>query len=222
MTSSVSPDCSRSSSSLVRTHVIGQRSELTSSERTTSGTVAAGMRRPSYLILHGYQGSGPGHWQTWLAGRLRSGDAAVHYPDLPDADAPALHALAGRAARRARRDRRAADRRLPLAGVRAVAASRRRGRRRRRARAARRAAVAGRASRTCWPGSSRCRTWSRRTRGWSAPTTIRTAPRARTRSIPGRPTSCPGQGHINPDAGYGPWPAVEAWAREGTVPLTAR
>jgi len=50
------------------------------------------MRRPCYLILHGYQGSGPGHWQTWLAGRLRSGDAAVHYPDLPDADHPQLRA----------------------------------------------------------------------------------------------------------------------------------
>ena len=50
------------------------------------------MRRPCYLILHGYQGSGPGHWQTWLAGRLRSGDATVHYPDLPDADHPQLRA----------------------------------------------------------------------------------------------------------------------------------
>src|SRR3954466_4959482 len=48
------------------------------------------MRRPSYLILHGYQASGPGHWQTWLAGRLRSGEATVAYPDLPDADAPQL------------------------------------------------------------------------------------------------------------------------------------
>ena len=48
------------------------------------------MRRPSYLILHGYQASGPGHWQTWLAGRLRSGEATVAYPDLPDADSPQL------------------------------------------------------------------------------------------------------------------------------------
>jgi predicted alpha/beta hydrolase family esterase len=29
-----------------------------------------------------------------------------------------------------------------------------------------------------------------------------------------------GAGHINPEAGYGPWPAAEAWARDGTVPLT--
>src|SRR4051794_18787053 len=46
------------------------------------------MGRPAYLILHGYQGSGPGHWQSWLAGRLRSADAIVRFPDLPDADEP--------------------------------------------------------------------------------------------------------------------------------------
>src|SRR3954470_2214008 len=60
---------------------------------------SGGMRRPGYLILHGYQASGPGHWQTWLAGRLRSGEATVAYPDLPDADSPQLRswleALAG-------------------------------------------------------------------------------------------------------------------------------
>src|SRR3954451_1674256 len=50
------------------------------------------MGRPAYLILHGYEGSGPGHWQSWLAGRLRSQDASVRFPDLPDADAPQLSA----------------------------------------------------------------------------------------------------------------------------------
>jgi uncharacterized protein len=53
----------------------------------------------SFLILHGRQGSGPGHWQTWLAGRLRGNGEHVAYPDLPDADAPMLeqwlHVLAG-------------------------------------------------------------------------------------------------------------------------------
>ena len=92
---------------MVRTHVIGQRRELTSSEWATSGTVAAGMGRPRYLILHGYQGSGPGHWQTWLAGRLRSGDATVRFPDLPDADAPRLSAWLDALDARAGRDRRA-------------------------------------------------------------------------------------------------------------------
>ena len=31
-----------------------------------------------------------------------------------------------------------------------------------------------------------------------------------------------GEGHINPDSGYGPWPAVEAWARTGATPVTPR
>src|SRR3954468_15633610 len=55
-----------------------------------SGTVAHGMSRLSYLILHGYQGSGPGHWQSWLAGRLRATDAQVSFPDLPHPDPPQL------------------------------------------------------------------------------------------------------------------------------------
>ena len=41
-----------------------------------------------FLILHGLAGSGPGHWQQWIAGRLRAAGAEVRFPDLPDADAP--------------------------------------------------------------------------------------------------------------------------------------
>jgi uncharacterized protein len=40
------------------------------------------------LILHGWQGSGPDHWQTWLARRLEAAGAHVQYPDLPDCDIP--------------------------------------------------------------------------------------------------------------------------------------
>jgi uncharacterized protein len=49
----------------------------------------------SFLILHGLHGSGPGHWQTWLAARLRADGERVAYPDLPDADAPSLTAWRG-------------------------------------------------------------------------------------------------------------------------------
>ena len=45
-----------------------------------------------FLILHGYQGSGPQHWQTWLAGRLRRAGAMVAYPAFPSPDAPRLEA----------------------------------------------------------------------------------------------------------------------------------
>lgn len=42
------------------------------------------------LIVHGLGGSGPDHWQTWLAERLLARDVSVSYPDLPDPDAPML------------------------------------------------------------------------------------------------------------------------------------
>jgi predicted alpha/beta hydrolase family esterase len=31
----------------------------------------------------------------------------------------------------------------------------------------------------------------------------------------------PGGGHLNPDAGYGPWPAVEEWALSPPAPMRA-
>jgi uncharacterized protein len=37
-----------------------------------------------FLILHGLEGSGPDHWQTWLAERLRARGERVRYPDLPE------------------------------------------------------------------------------------------------------------------------------------------
>ena len=46
----------------------------------------------SFLILHGYAGSGPEHWQSWLADRLRRAGQTVAYPDLPSPDAPTLEA----------------------------------------------------------------------------------------------------------------------------------
>lgn len=43
-----------------------------------------------YLILHGWQGSGPGHWQAWLADELRAAGHDVAFPTLPDPDHPEL------------------------------------------------------------------------------------------------------------------------------------
>jgi predicted alpha/beta hydrolase family esterase len=44
------------------------------------------MQAPGHLILHGWQGSGLDHWQTWLARRLKG----AAYPALPDPDLPHL------------------------------------------------------------------------------------------------------------------------------------
>jgi predicted alpha/beta hydrolase family esterase len=46
----------------------------------------------AFLILHGLLGSGPDHWQTWLARRLRERDQRVSYPDLPQPDRARLDA----------------------------------------------------------------------------------------------------------------------------------
>jgi uncharacterized protein len=43
----------------------------------------------SFLILHGWKGSEDEHWQTWLAQRLRHAGEAVHYPELPSPAQPA-------------------------------------------------------------------------------------------------------------------------------------
>jgi predicted alpha/beta hydrolase family esterase len=42
----------------------------------------------SFLILHGLEGSGPAHWQTWLAEQLRARGEQVSYPDLPEPSDP--------------------------------------------------------------------------------------------------------------------------------------
>ena len=45
-----------------------------------------------FLILHGLSGSGIGHWQVWIARRLRAGGAWVSFPELPDNEEPRLAA----------------------------------------------------------------------------------------------------------------------------------
>jgi predicted alpha/beta hydrolase family esterase len=171
------------------------------------------------LILHGYQGSGPGHWQTWLAGRLRSGDATVHYPDLPDADDPHLPAWLDLLERELSAIEappvvichslacilwmhHVAGGGAPAERVLLVAPP----------------SPAGvpevlaeffpvplvEAGRLVWADDDPY------------------CPEGAGNVYPGEGDLLPGQGHINPDAGYGAWPAVEAWAREGSVPLTAR
>jgi predicted alpha/beta hydrolase family esterase len=188
------------------------------------------MRRPSYLILHGYLGSGPGHWQTWLAGRLRATEAAVYYPDLPDAESPQLrswlealegeldsiaeppivlcHSLAcllwlhhaaggGKPASRVLLVAPPSEAGAPdaLASFFPVALD-----------AAAVAASAPDGARIvasdddpyCPEGAAEV---------YGGPLGLVT-------------DTLPGKGHINPDAGYGPWDAVDAWARDGTVPLT--
>jgi serine hydrolase len=195
------------------------------------GTVAIGMGRPAYLILHGYQGSGPGHWQTWLAGRLRSLDATVAYPDLPDAEAPQLrswlealegeldalatppvvlchslacllwlhHAAAG--GKRAERVLLVAP--PSLAGAPEALAS----------------FIPAPLDAAALAGSAP--EGARLVHSDNDPFCPEGAAALYARPLGVPADLLPGRGHLNPDAGLGPWPQVESWAREGTVPITA-
>ena len=179
------------------------------------------MAAPEHLILHGLEGSGPDHWQSWLARRLD----AVAYPDLPDAvDRGASRWLAALRAELDRAER--ARRGLPLARLRALApprgdAGRPTAPRRARACSSRRPAPAPASRRSPLlprPRDARGGRGGRRRRDAAGLLRRRPLlPRGRGARLR-RALACPvdliaGGGHLNPDAGYGPWPAVEAWVR---------
>lgn len=44
------------------------------------------------VIVYGYDGSGPGHWQRWLEAELRQRGTPVVFPELPDPIAPRKNA----------------------------------------------------------------------------------------------------------------------------------
>src|SRR4051794_11212465 len=179
------------------------------------------MGRPEYLILHGYEGSGPGHWQSWLAGRLRSSDGFVRFPDLPDADAPRLPTWLEALEREldAFSDapvvichslacllwfHHAAAGGKPAARLLLVAPPS--------------AAGAPDMLQSFFPTPAIALEHARLVCSDNDPYCPEGAPEV----YPGLPTDVlPGAGHINPHAGFGPWPAAEAWAREGAEPLTA-
>lgn len=45
---------------------------------------------PYVLLLHGHTGSGPKHWQSWLAGELANVGGVVDVPQFTDPDRPDL------------------------------------------------------------------------------------------------------------------------------------
>ena len=189
------------------------------------------MRRPSYLILHGYQASGPGHWQTWLAGRLRSGEATVAYPDLPDADAPQLEtwleALDGELAALADPPVVLCHSLACLLWLHHAAGG---------GKPASRVLLAAPPSEDGAPDVLAPffpPPLDAAALAASAPDGARIVCSDDDPYCPegavdlyARPLGVPadvlsGRGHLNPDAGLGPWPAVEEWARDGVAPVTA-
>jgi hypothetical protein len=173
----------------------------------------------SFLILHGYLGSGPDHWQTWLAGRLRAAGETVAYPALPDPEHPALPAWS--------------------AGLDAALATL----------PERPTVVAHSLGCLLWlhhgAGAERVLLVAPPSRAgapealhdWFPAPVERELGDARlvisdddpycpegAGAYPlGIPVDVlPGAGHINPDAGFGPWPAVEAWCYGASAIASSR
>jgi hypothetical protein len=184
-------------------------------------------RRPTRtvptVVIPGWRGSGEGHWQTWLEGELTSAGRETRRPEFAELDVPEFDQW--RAALRAA----LAD--LPPGGYDVVAHSLGAVLWLHHAidlgdspTAGRVLLVAPPSPRTEIPGAERF---------FPAPTDVDAVRRAADGTVLvggdndpylpegiaaayGRPlkmatTIVPGAGHINPDAGYGPWPAVLNW-----------
>jgi predicted alpha/beta hydrolase family esterase len=179
----------------------------------------------TFLILHGLEGSGPEHWQTWLAGRLRDRGLQVAYPSLPDAGHPSLDRWL--AALDVELDR------FPAAGTTVLCHSLgsllwlHHAARAPRVQVARALLVAppqpdeddpqspgfrpvplDRSGVAAAAGETRlvCSTDD----PWCSPETSRRIAEAIGVEIDWLEHA----GHVNTDGGYGPWPAVEEWARD--------
>lgn len=178
----------------------------------------------SFLILHGWQGSGPDHWQTWLARRLEQAGEDVRYPRLPDPDLPDVgawsaamleaygdmpgdrvvlcHSLAcllwAREARAIAERERPAERVLLVAPPCPVSP------------------IPDAASFYPTPLDPRAVAAAARDTLVVASDDDPYCPAGAAVSFAeplGLPAEVlPGAGHVNPEAGFGPWPAVEAWA----------
>jgi serine hydrolase len=177
------------------------------------------------LILHGWQGNTADHWQTWLADRLRA-DHDVRYPDLPDPMDPQPEAW--ELALREQLDRLDG---APVLVCHSLACA-----------LWLRAATAGaRAARVLLvaPPAPDCGVPEvERFFPTRATADIVAAAATETRlvcsdndpycphgaaGVYGEPLGIdteviPGAGHLNPEAGYGPWPAAEQWVRATSAP----
>ena len=181
------------------------------------------MAARNFLILHGLEGSGPGHWQTSLTARLRAAGERVAYPDLPDADLPSLPAwraaLDGELAALPEGETIVVCHSLScLLWLHHVSDG---------------GAQADRVLLVAPP--SETADVPQIAGFFPAPLPALTAARlvcsdddpycpegADTVYAPlGIPIDViPGGGHLNPEAGYGPWPAVEAWCLDADRPIS--
>jgi predicted alpha/beta hydrolase family esterase len=181
----------------------------------------------SFLILHGWQGSGPDHWQTWLARRLAAAGEDVRYPQLPAPDAPSASEWA--ASLHAELSAMAGERVVVCHSLACLLWARQAVDIARTGPVERLLLVAPPCPVTPLPGVTElyptpldpeamaASARDARVVGSDRDPYCRAGPE---RSF-ARPLGLPidvlvGAGHINPDSGFGPWPAVENWCLHGT------
>jgi predicted alpha/beta hydrolase family esterase len=179
------------------------------------------------LILHGWQGSGPDHWQTWLAGRLAGAGHHVQYPDLPECDIPCPDRWGAALHRELRALSKGDGERVVIAhSLGCVLWLREAAEIRPAQRVDRVVLVAPPCPGAAVPelarfyptGADRAAidAAARHTRLVCSDDDIYCPGRGAAEHW-GGPLQCPidllpGAGHLNAEAGYGPWPAMEAWA----------
>lgn len=171
-----------------------------------------------FLVLHGLDGSGPGHWQPWLAQRLRDADQSVAFPDLPEASDPHPEPWAQTAAAELDGDDVVVCHSLAcLLWLRLAAAARDR--------------LADRVLLVAPPCRADIEPVARFLDHGATPADLERAAGSTLLVCSDEDPYCPpgaietyaeplgiesrlisGAGHINPEAGYGPWPEVESWA----------
>jgi len=77
----------RGATPLAGGEVQARLSELAATVRL-SGRTPRAFSRGVIVIVYGYEGSGPGHWQRWLYGELQKRGVPVSFPELPDPSSP--------------------------------------------------------------------------------------------------------------------------------------
>jgi predicted alpha/beta hydrolase family esterase len=185
-----------------------------------------------FLILHGWQNHRPpGHWQRWLAEGLQASGEQVLYPQLPDPDAPELPAWLD--VLRAQLARLGDGERVVIAHSLGCLLWLRHAER------AREVQRVDRVLLVCPAGPAALPSMLEDFHG--APfdgAAVRAAARSTELVCTDADPWCPegaaglfgraldlpthvvaGGGHLSLDEGYGPWPAVAAWARTGRFPV---
>lgn len=194
------------------------------------------MSLPYVLLLHGLNGSGPKHWQSWLAGELAHHGAQVDVPLFTEADRPSRDVWLG--------ELRAHLMAAPTTGERVVvahslacllwlhhAASSPDP-----ALRVDRALLVAPPSPECpeplistfvpapldADGLRRAAATTRVVVGEGDPYCTLEQAKLLSESLRVELDVIVGGGHLNVDAGYGPWPAVLKWVRSDRAPLTPR